>query len=186
MWLNLETSVIWESLGPIGLYKRHQNTCTQEDCVEDREKMAIYRPRRKVIEQINVNDTWSSGFQPWETHLDCLSYLLSILCYDILSQLVNVYMYYNILIFIFCSFCWWYLQAMDMLDLIYSFISLQTEVVYTIMINIAKNIFMWLLYGPIFPFFSSIYLGMDLGSYGSPVLNMQKSNQTAFPRDYDI
>lgn len=44
---------------------------------------------------------------------------------------------------------------MDMLDLIYSFISLQTEVVYTIMINIAKNIFMWLLYGPIFPFFSS-------------------------------
>lgn len=75
---------------------------------------------------------------------------------------------------------------MDMLDLIYSFISLQTEVVYTIMINIAKNIFMRLLYGPIFPFFSSIYLGMDLGSYGSPVLNMQKSNQTAFPRDYDI
>ena len=35
-----------------------------------------------------------------------------------------------------------FVDDMDMLDLIYSFISLQTEVVYTIMINIAKNIFM--------------------------------------------
>lgn len=45
------------------LLKRHQNTCTEEDSVEDREKMAVYRPRRKVIEQINVKDTWSSDSQ---------------------------------------------------------------------------------------------------------------------------